>query len=268
MMEKWDYKKIKPELERLLSLWERGELTPEEEDELKYLIDNIKGVDSFISTLGIDTQESLEVYLSLQDLKLSDEESAMLDSFVSSLALEEAKSNTSWRKWSKVSWDRIYLIVSAACVLLLIGIFMFIDISFDDKREGAVSAIQQDARTRDSVYKPVSVKDMIALDSRNHVNAKPENEHSSDSEAASAEISYNNSANVTPATSARSKKRGKNSAELEWEVCKRLLKEMNLHSESISSESTIIVNENFNVELSSKIIVTDMLKDIASRVVL
>lgn len=250
-------------LDRWLSLWESGELPDPEERELSDLVGNLREedglLDSVADSLSSDSRERLRIYTALEDLKLSDSECARLDSIVESLAEEDRK--RSKFHFPKLDWLRISVIASVACVLLLFGMILFFenDIHFGKRPQSASLILENDSLDG-------QVSKMMAMESGKY------SMRSVSSARVHAPATVNsktvNSKKVNAKRSSRSKVRNNKRErgeviESDWERCKRLLKEMDLNSTTVSREALIMLNNDFDGNISTKVVVSDMLQEMA-----
>lgn len=245
-------------LDRWLSLWESGELSDPEEGELSDLVGNLREedglLDSVADSLGSDSRERLRLYTALEDLKLSDSECARLDSIVESLAEEERKRSKFF--FPKLDWLRISVIASAACVLLLFGMMVFIDqdLHFGKHKQSASLIVESDSLDG-------QISKMMAMESGKY-------SMKSVSFARAHAPATVNSKKVNAKRSSRSKVRNNKRErgeviESDWDRCKRLLKEMDLNSATVSREALIMLNNDFDGNISTKVVVSDMLQEMA-----
>lgn len=252
MKEEIIHKYAVDKLERWLSLWERGELPDSGERELSEFVGSLREseilYESVAESLSPDLRETLSVYSALEDLKLTDSESERLESAVASAAAEE-------RKWMKRhdprrNWLlRLSIIASAACVLLLIGVYVFIDKDIHFGKEGSQVALFSDGDSLDS-----QVSKMMAMES---------GKSSLKTVMGMKAVKGQGPGMVNPGKS-RHKKIKKNKKEViesDWDICKRLLKEMDLNSGAVSRDALIMLNNDFEGDISTKVVVSGMLRE-------
>lgn len=257
----------------LLSRWSEVSLGPGEEEELGRLVERIErdtgnaGLDCPVFDIADESAPVYDLYVSLRDMRLSERESEELDLFVGNLAAEEEKENAlRKRRTGRSAWIR--MISAAACILIIFGLIFVVDNSFDD-REPATRLSMDTSGRLDSAGEHGMARAMVAAEiptdgftesRQSNLDSPDGSSNSKDRFDKRGNSSYRYSG---PMKSFNSSNSHVYKQETEWERCKRLLKEMDLDSRLLGEPAMEILGNDFDVRISTKVVIRDLVRDIA-----
>lgn len=257
----------------LLSRWSEVSLGPGEEEELGRLVERIErdtgnaGLDCPVFDIADESAPVYDLYVSLRDMRLSERESEELDLFVGNLAAEEETENAlRKRRTGRSAWIRI--ISAAACILIIFGLIFVVDNSFDDREpptrlsmdtSGRLDSAGEHGMARAMVTAEIPA-DGITESGQSNLDRQDEDANSKEWSDKRGNSSYRYSG---PMKSFNSSNSHVYNQETEWERCKRLLKEMDLDSRLIGDPAMEILGGDLDVQISTKVIVRDLIKEIA-----
>ena len=257
----------------LLSRWSEVSLGPGEEEELGRLVERIERdtgnarLDCPLFDIADESAPVYDLYVSLRDMRLSERESEELDLFVGNLAAEEETENAlRKRRTGRSAWIRI--ISAAACILIIFGLIFVVDNSFDDREpptrlsmdtSGRLDSAGEHGMARAMVTAEIPA-DGITESGQSNLDRQDEDANSKEWSDKRGNSSYRYSG---PMKSFNSSNSHVYNQETEWERCKRLLKEMDLDSRLIGDPAMEILGGDLDVQISTKVIVRDLIKEIA-----
>ena len=257
----------------LLSRWSEVSLGPGEEEELGRLVERIErdtgnaGLDCPVFDIADESAPVYDLYVSLRDMRLSERESEELDLFVGNLAAEEEKENAlRKRRTGRSAWIR--MISAAACILIIFGLIFVVDNSFDDREpatrlsmdtSGRLDSAREHGIARAMVTAEIPA-DGITESGQSNLDRQNEDANSKERSDKRGNSSYRYSG---PMKSFNSSNSHVYNQETEWERCKRLLKEMDLDSRLLGEPAMEILGNDFDVRISTKVVIRDLVRDIA-----